>query len=71
MPNKNKCIFCEKEKPKKEMFGKDFILVPWIDDPTDTKSFNKIAKCCHPKCLKRFVELNSQALAKILLRLVE
>ena len=68
---KNKCIFCEKEISKKELFRKDFILVPWIDDPEDPKSFNKIAKCCHPQCLKRFVELNFQELKEILLSLID
>ena len=66
---KNKCIFCEKEISKKEIFRRDFILIPWHDDEADPKSFNKLAKCCHPECLKRFVELNFQKLKEIILSL--
>lgn len=64
----NKCIFCEKDLSD-EKFREDYILVPWQDNPEDPKSFNKIAKCAHPKCLKRFIELNFQEFKTILLDL--
>jgi len=54
---KNKCVFCE-EDLSKEKFREDYILVPWQDDPHDLTSLNKVAKCAHPKCIKRFLELN-------------
>lgn len=67
---KNKCIFCEKDLSD-EKFREDYILVPWIDDPEDQTSFNKIAKCSHKKCFKRFIELNFQEIKEILLSLVK
>ena len=65
----NQCIFCEKDLSN-EKFRVDYILLPWIDDPEDSNSFNKIAKSAHPKCLKRFVELNFQEIKRILLGLI-
>jgi len=59
-----KCIFCEKDLSN-EKFREDYILIPWIDDPEDPTSFNKIAKCGHKNCFKRFIELNFQEIKEI------
>ena len=64
----NKCIFCEKDLSN-EKFREDYVLIPWLDSPTDPDSLNKIAKCSHPKCLKKFIELNFQEVKEILLNL--
>lgn len=66
----NKCIFCEKDLAK-EKFREDYILVAWTDDPEDPSSFNKLAKCAHKKCFRRFIELNFQEIKEILLSLIE
>ena len=63
----NKCIFCDKDLSK-EKFKEDYILLPWIDDPEEPDSFNKIAKCAHKKCFERFIELNFQEIKDILLK---
>lgn len=65
---KNKCIFCEKDLSK-EKFREDYTLIAWRNDPEDPKSLNKIAKCCHPKCLKEFVKLNFQTISRLLVEL--
>ena len=54
----NKCAFCEKDLSSGK-FGEDYILIPWIDDPEEPYSLNKVARCVHPKCFKRFKELNN------------
>lgn len=61
----NRCVFCEKDLSKGKM-PKDFTLIPWQNDPDNPKSFNKIAKCCHSKCLQEFVELNFDEISLIL-----
>jgi len=66
--NINICIFCEKDLTK-EKFRENYILVPWRNDPGDIKSFNKIAKCCHPKCLEEFIDLNFNQIKDILLKI--
>ena len=65
----NKCIFCDKDLSN-EKFREDYILLPWIDDPKEPDSFNKVAKCSHKRCFKRFIELNFQETKEILLDLV-
>lgn len=66
--NINKCIFCEKDLSK-EKFREDYILVPWRNDPEDPESHNKIAKCCHPKCLEEFIELNFNQIKDLILKI--
>ena len=65
----NRCIFCEKDLSN-EKFREDYILLPWSDDPKDKASFNKIAKCSHKECFKRFIELNFQEVKEILFNLI-
>ena len=62
----NRCIFCDKDLSN-EKFREDYILIPWVDDPHDETSFNKVAKCSHKKCFRRFIELNFQDIKDILL----
>lgn len=61
-----KCIFCEKGLTNRK-FREDYILIPWIDDPRDLNSFNKIAKCSHKECFIRFIKLNFRTIKKIIL----
>jgi len=65
----NKCIFCEKDLSK-EKFREDYVLLPWRNDSAEPESFNKIAKCSHPKCFREFIELNFEDIKKILLSLI-
>jgi len=65
----NECIFCGKDLSN-EKFREDYILLPWVDDPEDKDSFNKIAKCSHKECFKRFIELNFEEVKEILLNLI-
>ena len=64
------CIFCGKDMSELK-FRIDYILIPWIDDPDDSESFNKIAKCSHLGCYNRFVELNVEELKNKILEIAK
>ena len=64
------CVFCKKDLHK-EKYNGSYCLIPWRDDPDDPKSSNKQAECTHPKCLRRFIELNFDNVKSILLNLIE
>ena len=51
------CVFCGEDMSELK-FRKDYILIPWTDDPDEPTSLNKIAKPTHRECFVRFAELN-------------